>query len=71
MQMIKIAELPPLVKFTQAARLLGISRSTLAVWVRNGRVGKPIVFSPRNRQFETAKLLADVLAAHERGGLAA
>jgi predicted DNA-binding transcriptional regulator AlpA len=60
MTTIKVAELPPILRFSAAAKALGISRTTLNRWVAEERVCKPRTLSPRVRVFDTAEFLASL-----------
>ncbi|HWE21984.1 MAG TPA: helix-turn-helix domain-containing protein [Hyphomicrobiaceae bacterium] len=60
MTRIKVAELPPVLRFTAAAKVLGISRATLYRWVDEQRICRPIKLSPRVTVFETTVLLASL-----------
>jgi predicted DNA-binding transcriptional regulator AlpA len=60
MTRIKVAELPPVLRFTAAAKVLGISRATLYRWADEQRICRPIKLSPRVTVFETTVLLASL-----------
>jgi predicted DNA-binding transcriptional regulator AlpA len=60
MTTIKVAELPPILRFGAAAKAIGVSRTTLDRWVAAERVCKPRTLSPRIRVFDTAALLASL-----------
>lgn len=63
---VKVQELPPLIKSSAAAKLIGVSRDTLANMIQDGRMCKPTQMSERVRLFETQKLLASLRAIRKR-----
>ena len=64
-----IAPLSRILRPTQAARLLGISRATLYRWERAGRLAPRIILGPGTSGWKEEDLAAFIAAA-PRGGAA-